>query len=69
VVEQVAKEMAGKVKIVGADVGESGDTASSFGISAIPALLFFKNGKEVHRIVGGIKKETLIAEIKKNLGV
>jgi thioredoxin 1 len=69
VVEQVAKELAGKVKIVGADVGETADTASSLGIMSIPALVFFKGGKEVHRIVGGIKKEQLVAEIKKNLGV
>jgi thioredoxin 1 len=67
VVEQVAAELKGQVKIVGADVDESGDAASNTGITSIPALVFFKGGKEVHRIVGYVKKDKLVDEIRKHL--
>ena len=66
-VEQVAGELAGQVKIVGADVDETGEAAGNVGISSIPALVFFKGGKEVHRIVGYVKKDKLIDEIRKHL--
>lgn len=68
-VEQVVKEMGSKVKIVAANVDDTGDAASSLGIMSIPAILFIKAGKEVARIVGAVKKEKLIEEIKKHLGV
>jgi thioredoxin 1 len=67
VVEQVAAELGQQVKIVGADVDETGEAASNTGITSIPALVFFKGGKEVHRIVGHVKKEKLVDEIKKHL--
>jgi thioredoxin 1 len=67
VVEQVAAELGSKVKIVGADVDVTGDAASNTGITSIPALVFFKGGKEVHRIVGFVKKDKLLDEIKKHL--
>jgi thioredoxin 1 len=67
VVEQVAKEMGAQVKIVGADVDQTGEAASNVGITSIPALVFFKGGKEVHRIVGYVKKDKLVDEIKKHL--
>ena len=66
-VEQVAAELGSQVKIVGADVDETGEAAGNVGISSIPALVFFKGGKEVHRIVGYVKKEKLVDEIKKHL--
>jgi thioredoxin 1 len=68
VVEQVAKELAGKVKVVAANVDETGEAAANTGIMSIPAIVFFKDGKEVHRIVGGVKKDALVAEITKRLG-
>jgi thioredoxin 1 len=68
VVEQVAAELEGKVKIVAANVDEAGESAGAVGIMSIPALVFFKEGKEVHRIVGTVKKERLIDEIRKHLG-
>ena len=68
-VEQVAKEYAGKVKIVGLNAHDNYETASSFGVMGIPTLIFFKDGKEVGRAVGAMKKDKLTEEIKKLLGV
>jgi len=67
VVEQAAKELGDQVKIVGADVDVTPEAASAMGIMSIPALVFFKGGKEVHRIVGYVKKDQLVDEIRKRL--
>jgi len=69
VVEQVAKEYAGKLKVVGLDAHNNYDTTSNYGVMGIPTLIFFKGGKEVGRSVGAMKKERLVEEIRKHLGV
>lgn len=69
VVEQVAEEYKGKLKVLSANIEGAGDTASEYGIMSIPQLIFFKGGKEVHRIVGPVPKKRLVDEIKKRLGI
>lgn len=66
VVEQLAAEYAGKVKIVGMDIDKNQGAASKLGIMSIPAVVFFKKGKESGRIVGG-SKQTLKTELDKLL--
>jgi thioredoxin 1/thioredoxin 2 len=66
--EQLAKDYQGKVSIVGMNVDVSPDTASTLGIMAIPALLFFKEGKEVSRLAGPPKSK-IVDEIKRVFGV
>jgi thioredoxin 1 len=68
VLEQVAKEYAGKVDILAMNVDVSPDTASSLGIMAIPAIVFFKGGKEVARLAGPPKSK-IVDEIKRVFGV
>ena len=65
-VEQLADQYKGKIKIVGMNVDVGQNTAASLGILSIPALLFFKGGKEVGRVVGG-NKQKIEAELKKLL--
>ena len=62
--EQIAKDYTGKVDIVGMNVDVSPETASSLGIMAIPALLFFKSGKEVARLAGP-SKSMIVDTIKR----
>src|SRR5476651_683962 len=57
--DEIATEMAGKVKIVKMDVDDSPDTAAKFGIRSIPCLVLFKDGQEVDRIVGAQGKSQL----------
>jgi len=45
VVEEIAKEYAGKVKVGKVDVDENSRVASEFGIMSIPTIMIFKNGK------------------------
>ena len=68
-VEQLATEYAGKIKIAGLDAHENYDTTSTYGVMGIPTLIFFKDGKEVARSVGVANKEKLVEEIKKQFGV
>ncbi len=63
VVEELAKEYAGKVRVVKLNTDEHPNTATKFKISAIPTLLFFKGGKAVEQLVGVHPK----AEIKKHI--
>jgi thioredoxin 1 len=68
VVEQLAQDYAGKVKIVGLDAHNNYDTAAAYGIMGIPTLIFFKGGQEVGRLVGAAPKDKIVGEITAKLG-
>ena len=63
VVEELAGEYSGKVKVGKLNVDDSPTVASNYGISAIPTILFFKNGKMTDQLVGVQPK----SELKKYL--
>ena len=52
VVDKLAEEYAGKVKVVKVNVDEGGDLAGQMDVMGVPSLIFFQNGEEVKRIVG-----------------
>lgn len=62
-VEELAKEYTGKIRVTKLNTDENPNAASRFKISAIPTLLFFKDGKVVEELVGVHSK----ADIKKTL--
>ena len=51
-VEELAKDYEGKVKVGKLNTDDSPDTATNYGISSIPTILFFKGGQVVDRLVG-----------------
>lgn len=65
-VEDVASEYSGKAVIAKLDVDQAEDIAGQYGVSSIPTLIFFKNGEEVHRMVGP-NANTAKNEISKQL--
>lgn len=67
VVEELAKEMAGKVKFVKVNVDDSPLTASKYGIMSIPTLLLIKGGQVVNQQVGAVPKQMLKGMIDKAL--
>ena len=67
-VDELAKEYAGKVTFAKVDVDHNPKTASSYGIMSIPTLLIFKDGKPVSHIVGFRPKEELKRTIDEVLG-
>lgn len=67
VIEQLAQDYEGKVKIGKLNVDESPAVAQKYGIMTIPTLLFFRNGEVVHKIIGVEQKAVLeekIAELQ-----
>jgi thioredoxin 1 len=65
VLEQIATEKDGALKIAKLDVDENPDTAMKYGVQSIPTLLVFKGGKEVSRIVGYHSKTQLVQKLDK----
>ncbi|MBR7035768.1 MAG: thiol reductase thioredoxin, partial [Bacteroidales bacterium] len=63
IVEELAAEYEGKVKIVKMNVDEAENTPVQFGIRNIPTLLFFKNGEVVDKQVGAAAKPVLAQKI------
>ncbi len=66
-IEALATQYAGKAKVFKVDVDAEGDIASKYGIMSIPALLVFKDGKQVDSHVGAIPRERIAAMIDKQL--
>jgi len=64
IVETIAKEYKGKLKVCKLNVDEASETASSYGVMSIPTLVIFKKGKIVDKIVGAVPKTELEAAIK-----
>jgi thioredoxin 1 len=66
-VEELAKEYSNRIKIGKLNVEESPKTASQFGIMSVPALMFFKDGKVMDQVVGGLSRAELKRKIEENL--
>lgn len=64
IIDALAKELVGKVKIGKLDVDKNPRTSSQFRVQSIPTLIIFKNGKEVDRLVGAQSKEAMLARLK-----
>ncbi len=63
IVEQLAGEYDGKIKIGKLDVDENPDTAVKFGVRSIPTLLLFKNGQVIDTIIGAVQKTVIVQKI------
>ena len=67
VVDELAKEYAGKMKIGKVDVDGNSSVASKYGVMSIPTLIFFKDGKIMDQVSGALNKSTLKQKIEENL--
>jgi len=67
IIEELAREMKGKVVFGKLNVDQNMQTANRHRISAIPTMLVFKNGKLVDKIIGAYPKATLAGKIQKYL--
>lgn len=67
ILDQIAAEYAGKVKVVKVDVDANSRTASQFSVMSIPTLLFFKNGKVQDQVIGALNKKMLQEKVDKFL--
>jgi len=64
VVEELAAELAGRLRVAKLNVDENPITASRFGIQSIPALLLLQNGREIDRIVGAQPKVEILRHLQ-----
>ncbi|HXY89612.1 MAG TPA: thioredoxin [Xanthobacteraceae bacterium] len=60
VLEEVAGELKGKLKVVKLNVDENPETAAKYGIQSIPTLMIFKNGEMASRQIGAAPKAKLV---------
>lgn len=67
VLEDVAKQYAGQVKIGKLNVDDEPNAASHYGIRALPTLLLFKKGNVVEQVVGSVSKSKIEEMIKSHL--
>lgn len=68
VLEKLADEYAGKVRIGKVNVDEENGLAGRYGIQSIPTLLLFKDGKVVEQYVGATSRDVLARMIEKHSG-
>ena len=67
VVEEIAEQYEGKVRVVKLNTDENPNTASQYGIRSIPTLMIFKGGQRVDMVVGAVPKTTLASTLEKYL--
>ena len=67
VVEEIAQQYEGKVKVVKLNTDDNPQVASQYGIRSIPTLMIFKDGQRVDMVVGAIPKTTLANTLEKYL--
>jgi thioredoxin 1 len=66
-VEALAKEFSGRVKIAKLNVDENPATPGQYSVRGIPTLILFKGGKILDQIVGAVPKARLVSMIEKAL--
>ena len=67
IVDEIANQYDGQVKVVKLNTDENPDTASKLGIRSIPTLIVFKGGQQVDTVVGAVPKTTLAQTLEKHV--
>jgi thioredoxin 1 len=67
VVDQIAQEYEGKLKIGKVDVDSNPQISMKYGIRSIPTLLIFKNGQPVDQIIGAVPKKNILQKLLPHL--
>ena len=68
IMEQIAGQYAGKVKVTKLDVDANQKTAMRFNVRSIPSILFFKDGAHVDTLVGAYPKPVFDEKITRHIG-
>jgi thioredoxin 2 len=63
VIDQLASELAGRVKVAKLNVDQNKQTAARFGVRSIPTLLVLKEGREIDRLVGALPKQEILRKL------
>ncbi len=68
IIEQLAEEYDGQLKVGKLDVDANQNTAMRFSVRSIPSVLLFKNGQHVDTVIGAVPKAHLVEKIEAHLG-
>ena len=64
IVEELAGEYEGQIKVMKLDVDDNPRTAVAYGVQSIPTLLVFKDGKPAERIIGAVPKKVIVDKLQ-----
>lgn len=67
VVEELAKEYDGRLKVGKVDVDNNPEISMKFGIRSIPTLMVFKGGKVVEQIIGAVPKKAVVEKLSPHM--
>lgn len=67
IVDEIADDLAGQIKVAKCNVDENQDIAMKYGVMSIPTLVLLKSGQEIARTVGAMPKAKLMAELQAHL--
>jgi thioredoxin 1 len=67
ILDEVARDYAGKLQVVKVNVDDNAGTAGKFGIRGIPTLMLFRNGQKVDQKVGALSKSQLTLFLDQHL--
>ncbi|MBQ5332376.1 MAG: thioredoxin fold domain-containing protein [Oscillospiraceae bacterium] len=65
VLSEVEQELGDKAKLVKININFDAELAEKFDVMSVPTLIFFRNGEEISRLGGTVKKSEIISEIEK----
>jgi thioredoxin 1 len=68
VIEELASEYAGKLKVGKLNVDDHQEVAARYGVASIPTIMVFKNGELAERVVGAVPKQVLKDVLSKHVG-
>ncbi|MFN8001732.1 MAG: thioredoxin TrxC [Acidobacteriota bacterium] len=66
IIEQLAGELAGRVRVGKLNTDENQMTAARFNVRSIPTLILFRDGREIDRIAGAVPKEMIVRKLQAN---
>ncbi len=67
IVEEIAEEYKGRVKVAKMNVDDNANTPARYGVRGIPALLVFRNGEQIDQIIGAVPKAQVMSLVEKVL--
>jgi thioredoxin 1 len=67
ILEEIAEEYDGQLKVAKLDVDQNPQVATQFGVMSIPTMILFKDGEAVERLIGYMSKEKLMEKITPHL--
>ncbi|QDF00147.1 thioredoxin [Myxococcus xanthus] len=68
VLDAIAADFRGRLKVTSLDVDDNPESAMSYGVRSVPALLLFKEGKVVRQLLGAQPRAKLEQELRTHLG-